>query len=247
MARHVCLLLSGMLVCSTALAQEVPSAVEVKGMKNPEMRSYRAVAAGLDAFDKHHALAPQVDQLRFRLAPTARNRGASVEGISMHIVGKGDPIEVPIGADGLYTIPRDEAARKDNADLILNRKKDLFEGRVEVRTPGLAPNVRRLGDIRLECLTTVAIIKEELPFLAVATINSLLLTRQWCSKPDFHWGVTTARRVNGAALVLGERRTAIEAYDHHLGVPTGDSNWPDDALIEIDFTQEHKPEAINDN
>jgi hypothetical protein len=238
MARPCSLLLAGILISTTALAQEPPNSVEVKGMKNPEMRSYRAVAAGLDAFDKHHALAPQVDQLRFRLAPTARNRGASVEGISMHIVGKGDPIEVPIGADGLYTIARDEAARKDNADLILNRKKDLFEGRVEVRTPGLAPNVRRLGDIRLECLTTVAIIKEELPFLAVAAINSLLLTRDWCNKPDFHWGVTTARRVNGAALVLGERRKAIEAYDHHLGGPTGERSWPDDALIEIDYAND---------
>lgn len=239
MARHLALLLAGVLAGSAAQAQEPERVVEVKGMKNPQLRSYRAVAAGLDAFDKHHALAPKADQLRFRLAPSYRNKGASVDGITMHIVGKGEPIAVPLDTNGLYTIPRSEAARKDNADLILNRKKDLFQGHAVVRTPGLAPNVRRLGDLRLECQATVAIVKEEIPFYLNAFLNGVLVSSDWCNTNDFEWEARDAQRLAGATLVWGERRLAIKVNDARFTVPVADRSWPDDALIELDYTLEN--------
>lgn len=236
MTRHLPLLLAALLAGSAAQAQEPPRAVEVKGMKNPQMRSYRAIVAGLDAFDKHHALAPAVDQLRFRLEPSAANKDAPVDGITMHIVGKGDPIAVPVDAGGLYAIPRDETARRDNADLILNRKKDLFEGRVVVRSPGLASNVRRVGDLRLECHATVAIIKEEIPFLVNTFINGVFGTTNWCGNSGFEWDMRADAPISAATLVSGEQRKALKVHGSHVDIPVGDRSWPDDALVELDYT-----------
>ena len=44
-----------------------PSTVHVNAVRNPELRKYKAILAGLEAFEKHHALAPRVPELRFRL------------------------------------------------------------------------------------------------------------------------------------------------------------------------------------
>jgi hypothetical protein len=235
-ARHLSLLLAALLAGSAAQAQEPPRSVEVKGMKNPQMRSYRAIVAGLDAFTKHHALAPAVDQLRFQLEPTQANKDPAVDGITMHIVGKGEPIAVPVDAAGLYTIPRDETARRDNADLILNRKKDLFEGRVVVRSPGLASNVRRVGDLRLECQATVAIVKEEIPFLVNTFINGVFGSTNWCATDGFEWDMRAGAPLSAATLVAGERRKALKVHGSHADMPVGDRSWPDDALVELDYT-----------
>lgn len=40
--------------------------VKVNGVRNPEMHTYRAIAAGLDTFDAKHALAPDAPQLLFQ-------------------------------------------------------------------------------------------------------------------------------------------------------------------------------------
>lgn len=238
MARYLPLLLAALLSGSAVQAQEPPREVEVKGMKNPQLRSYRAVFAGLEAFEKHHALAPKAEQVRFRLEPTYGNQGASADGITMHIVGKGEPIVAPRDADGLFTIPRDDAARRENADLILNRKKDLFKGQVVVLTPGLAPTVRRLGDLRLECKVTVAIVKEEIPFYLNAFVNGVFRSSDWCSTGEFEWDASNAQRLSGATLVSGERRLPMKVSGARFTVPVGDRSWPDDALVELELARE---------
>ena len=204
-------MLAGGAFSGAAQAQESPAVVEIKGMKDPQMRSYRAVAAGLDAFDKHHALAPKVGQLWFRIAPAPANKGASIEGITMRIVGEGEAIPVPIGADGLFVVPRNQAAHEDDADLVMNRKTGLFRTQVQVRTPGLKSNLRRLGDLRLECQATIAIVKKEAPFYIVALGNTVFLSTDWCNKEGLNWGIGTAARLDKATLVHGERRTALKA------------------------------------
>ena len=62
------------LAAGGTVAQDTTPSVEVQGVKNPDMKSYRAVVAGLDAFEEHHALAPTVPELRFRLAARATLR-----------------------------------------------------------------------------------------------------------------------------------------------------------------------------
>jgi hypothetical protein len=78
-------------------------------------------------------------------------------------------------------VPRSEAALDAGGELVLNQKRRNYRIVPEVRTPGLPDNVRRLGDLRLECKVMIAIAKEEIPLFWVLTLNSVLLTRDWCS------------------------------------------------------------------
>ena len=47
--------------------QAETGAVRVDAIRNPELRSYRAIVAGMDTFDRLHALAPAVPQLLFQV------------------------------------------------------------------------------------------------------------------------------------------------------------------------------------
>ncbi|TFW32352.1 hypothetical protein [Massilia horti] len=249
-------LLLGLALCGGAAAQdENMQQVQVDGIKNPEMKSYRAVWAGLDMFERQHELAPAAPQLRFRMrtnpaggtcigiCESSRSLAVEEQDLSLRIAGNEASIAVPISPDGLFTVPRNRAAYNENADLILNRKKGTYKFSAEVRTPDLPENVRRLGDLRLECKVQMAIIKEELPFWAVAMLNSILLTTDWCMKGELKgnyikFGFDSLMPIATATMTSGERSQKLEAKNRRFQVPLGDRSWPDDALIQLDYAQE---------
>lgn len=215
-----------------AMAQEVPQQVDVKGIKNPQMRAYRSVWAGLDAFDEHRALAPQADAVRFRIKPYAANKDGVIDGITLHIVGKGDAIAVPI-ADSQFTIARNQRAYDDNADLMFNHKRYLFKTFAEVRTPGVPSNARRLGDLRLECQVNVAMVKKEAPFYIVAAANALFMTTDWCKKLGIQMSVPT-EQLSKVTMVHGERKKNVALTELSMGALV-DQSWPDDTLVELEY------------
>ncbi|MYN03533.1 hypothetical protein GTP41_15660 [Pseudoduganella sp. DS3] len=240
-----------LLACAAAGtgAQEATPSVEVQGVKNPDMRSYRAVVAGLEAFEKHRALAPAVPELRFRLAPRSSAsveqdaaNAAAEEPLYLRIVGNGDPIPVPIAADGTFSVPRVQSAIDDDADLILNRKKGVLKGRPEVRTPGLPDNVRRLGDLRLECQVMVAIAKKEVGLMLTLFVNTVAMTSNWCDisvdKKKINFTFASLRMIDGAEMVDGERRKTLETGDFGFQVPLGEVEWSDNARIELRYAPE---------
>ena len=173
------LLLGCTLMSASAQASEAP-VVQINGMKNPQMHSYRAVVAGLDKFDKLHHLAPAVPEVRF-LFEMRGDRIAPDDAPVLRVAGDELSQYVPISTDGRVSVPRIQQAIDENASLIMNRKKGTYRIGVEVRSPGLPENVRRLGDWRLECGLVIAIAEHGLPFWVVAAGNSLLLTGNWCS------------------------------------------------------------------
>jgi hypothetical protein len=147
---------------------------------------------------------------------------------------------VPVSSDGWFTVPRSQAAYEQNADLVLNQKKGTYKFSVEVHTPGLPENVRRLGDLRLECKVELAIIKEEIPFWIVALGNSVLMTTDWCGKEKlgdepFKFGFTSLKPLLAATLVSGDRSQKLESGKRSYQVPLADRSWPDDALIQLEF------------
>lgn len=252
------------LLCGGAAAAQQDENVQkvpVNGVKNPEMKSYRAVWAGLRMFDKQHELAPAVPELQFRVLThegAARCigmcSGSSVrvpagEQFSLRIASDSNSIAVPVSPDGWFTVPRSQAAYDDNADLILNQKKGTYKLSVEVHTPGLPENVRRLGDLRLECKVQVAIIKEEIPFWVVALANSVLMTTDWCGKEKLgdeplKFGTASIKPLLAATLVHGERTQKLDSGKRSYQVPLGDRSWPDDALVKLEFAP---PESAGDN
>lgn len=220
-------------------SKEEMQVVAVNGMKKPDMRDYRKVWVGLDTFDDNRSMAPGAD-LHFRIVPKrSKKKTATLDGVTLKIIGDGDPLPIPIAADGLLTIPRSQEAYDSKAILLLNQKQGIFETMPDIRTPGLPVNVRRLGDLRLECKVLVAIVKEEIGFFEKAMINTLLLTTDWCTFKEMRLPIRTDKQVASATLVHGERRAEVE-MESSVGepiAPLGDKSWPDNTLIELKFVE----------
>lgn len=211
--------------------------VRVNAIKDPELKTYRAIAAGLDMFDDAHALAPKAPRLQFAVRD---RRGHTAPGAPLAVKLSADGFDLPLPLDAakLFVVPRDERAWDAKAELVVNRKRNAVRVAPYVRTPGLADNQYRLGDMRLECKVTVAIIKEEAPFWAVAMINTLLVSGDWCGffkTDDRHWSYDVPADITKATLWEGNRSKALEVDDRHVKLPLTDPAWSDDAIVEVEF------------
>jgi hypothetical protein len=215
-------------------ADEKAATVNVNAIKDPEMRSYRSIWAGLDAFDAQRALAPAAP-LRFRLLRPDGEPASAADGLALRLASDDGSVPVLVGADGMLDIARNQAAYDADATFILNRKSGQFSARPDIRTPGLPENVRRLGDLRLECRVTVAIVKEQINFLARAAINTLMLGSDWCAKKDMHVAFPAERELEGATISHRGRSLPLQLHGKSYMAPIGNPAWPDDALIALTF------------
>lgn len=221
-------------------ADDPMQAVEVQGVRNPEMRTYRSVLAGLDAFDEYRKLAPNAPPLSFRYRSN-KNGVPPESGLQLRITGKGDSTYINVAPDGEFIVPRIASAYDDDGDLILNRKAHTYRTDPVVRTPGLAPDVLRMGDLRLSCQVTVGIGKYELGFLRRTTVTGLLRTSDWCAFKGFKeyetmWSFPSPGRLRSAYVEEGNRSAKIEVTDMwRVPAPIGNPVWSDDALIHLEF------------
>jgi hypothetical protein len=222
--------------------------VHVNALKNPELHTYRAIAAGMDKFDQLHALAPAVPQLRFQV----EGRGGKVlagELPTARISADDFSIPLTLDQDARFSVPRSEAAYDAKAELVLNRKKNQARVVPWIRTPGLADNQVRLGDVRLDCQVKVAIAKEEMPFWVNGLVNSLMLTTDWCSwfkgetpkGGDRVWSQNAAAPLSAATMRDGERSMALKVKGKGYSMPIGDVSWSNDAVIEFEFAPPAAP------
>lgn len=211
--------------------------VHVSGIRNPELKRYRAMAAGLDEFDDYRALAPHARELRFKLRPRASAAPDAMDKLTLHITGDTVAIPVPIAADGSFVLPRSEAAEDENTDLMLNKKKGAFRWHADVRSLNVPAGTRRLGDLRLECRVMVAVAKEEMPLWVKLLVNSFLLTSDWCSVEKLQLSSRADAMITSATLVDGAVRKPLEISDEGMGfvAPLGERQFSDDARIEFEF------------
>jgi len=240
--------------CGLAYAQE---RVTVTALRNAVEKSYRKMIAGMDRFDKRHALAPAAS-LRFKLLP--RHRDTKMEDIRLEIVGESFTLPVEVAPDHTFTLQRDQRALKEDASVRPNRKAATMTWRSEIRTPGLPPNTRRLGDLRLECEVGME--------AGLVSNNATFLFRwlaggpQYCQRtsPEPLYLFFAERPVFSVALVSGARREVLSVdnlyaaasrnpdwraelpycdcevlVDRAYTLPLGDRSWPDDTLVEFEY------------
>ena len=214
--------------------------VLVNGTRNPELKPYRVMSAGLDAFDKYHALAPAAPDVRFKLRPVGGDPTVDMNGLTLRIAGNTTSIPLPLSEDHMFSLPRSSAATDEDADLVLNKKKGSYRWQPMIQSAGVPPGMRRLGDLRLECQVGVAVAKREMSFMERAFVATLLGSTEWCSSGKLNWGVATTRPVRSATLILGPRRVTFPVSDDRMGYTalTGDVTFPDDALIDIQFADD---------
>jgi hypothetical protein len=227
--------------------------VHVNGVRNPEMHSYRAISAGLDAFDEQHALAPNVPQLLFQARTrSGKQLGAALlkgvaatdgapgsEALGARLASDdGYSLPLALDDDGRFQVPRSQPAWDADAELRLSKKRSDVRVWPWVRSPGLADNQRRLGDIRLECQVFVAIAKKETPLHIVLLGNTLMLSTDWCGflkDQDRTWSAYASARLGAAVLRDGGRSTALRVKGQQFEVPLGDASWSNDAIVELAF------------
>lgn len=226
------------------------ASVHINAVKNPDLHSYRAVVAGLDKFDELHALAPAVPQLRFQIEGQ-RDNALDGEPLAVRIAADDFSIPLAIDQDRRFSVPRSQAAWDAKAEVLLNRKKRDARFETYVRSPGLADNQYRMGDVRLDCQVKVAIGKEEAPFWAIALGNSFLLTTDWCAwfkgetpkGVDRTWPRDAPARLSAATLRDGERKAALKVDGKTFLVPIGDTSWSNDAIVEVEYAFKAEPPA----
>jgi hypothetical protein len=224
-----------------------PGTVNVNGIRNPETHAYRAIVAGLDIFDARHALAPAVPQLLFQartrsgkpLAETLLKGAPGADALGARLAGDdGYALALALDEEGRFQVPRSQPALDADAELRLSRKQSDVRVWPYVRSPGLAANQRRLGDIRLECQVFVAIAKKEAPLHIVLLGNAVMLGSDWCGfmkDRERAWDVAMPAALSAAVLRDGGRTTALRVKGSRFEVPIGDQSWSNDAIVEVQF------------
>ncbi|MDB5929045.1 MAG: hypothetical protein JWR60_752 [Polaromonas sp.] len=239
-----------------------PVTVAAKANRDPVEKSYRKMVKGMDLFEQQRsALAPQA-ALRFKLLP--RRPDTDLNNIELAVVGSRVEFEVPIAPDHTFTLPRNPQALEENAQVIPNRKRQSMTWRTEIRTPGLPPNTRRLGDLRLECKVGMeAGLVSNSSNLVGQLVKSVLYTPAYCDGKAPLYLFFADRPVFSVALVNGERREILAIdklyanasddpnlpgdlpycdcevlVDRTYILPLGDRSWPDDTLVAFEFMED---------
>jgi hypothetical protein len=242
----------------SAYAQD-SDAVVINALRNPVIKSYRRMIAGMELFEKRHHLAPAAS-LRFKLLP--RNRATNMENIELQIAGDSFAAALDVTPDHTFVLQRHAVGLKEDASVVPNRKAGTMTWRAEIRTPGLPPNTRRLGDLRLECEVGMqAGLISIYPSFLLRLIDKLLPQGpEYCHRHEPRYLFFADRPLFGVTMVSGARREVLSVdmlyghaslepewkenlrycdcevlVDRTYYVPLGDASWPDDTLVEFEY------------
>jgi hypothetical protein len=226
-------------------AGAAPQSLSVTATRNPVDKSYRKMLRGMDLFERMHGVAP-IASLRFRLLP--RQQGTAMEGLE---------------ADLTFALTRMQKAFDEDASVRPNRKAGSLTWRADIRTPGLPPDTRRLGDLRLECEVGMEadLVSNGLPGFGQLA-NLLLRSTGYCRGSDVRYLFFADRALFGVTLAAGDRREVLPvdrlyagasagaiskadlAYcdcqvllDRAYYLPLGDPRWPDDTVVEFEYME----------
>jgi len=244
------------------LVRGQPATVKVQSTRDPVDKSYRKMIKGMERFERERALAPTAP-LRFQLLP--RLPTVDMTGISLRIAGDTVSVPVEVAPDNSFVLPRNEAALREDAAVVANRKTTSMTWRAQIITPGLPAGTRRLGDMRLECLVGVeaGLVSNSSPLFGWIA-NALTTPEQVCNSPDGNYLFFAERPVfsvrlraaNGAnervetlpfnmLYAGGEQSKADLQYcdcqvmlDRTFYAPIWDKSWPDDTLVEFEYMED---------
>ena len=235
-----------------------PVTISAKANRDPVEKSYRKMIRGMDLFEKQRGMSPNAS-LRFKLLP--RRRETDMNRIEMEVIGSTVAFEVPVAPDHTFTLERNQKAFDENAQVIPNRKAQTMTWRTEIRTPGLPPNTRRLGDLRLECQVGMEAGLVSNSTNVVGRLARVILdTPAYCDRKAPLYLFFSDRPLFSVVLVAGQRREILAIdklyaaasddpglnddlpycdcevlIDRTYVLPLGDRSWPDDTLVKFEY------------
>jgi hypothetical protein len=206
--------------------------IVVHGMRNPEGMVYSSFVAAQRAYEQNRHYAPDAPLL-FQM----KTHSGKLDGLRVTIAGENTLIPVPYDDKGLFTLLYDEAALQDKAVVMVDKKNGEIYWVPVIRSPGLAQDTLRLGDLRLYCRVKWALEKAD------ASIGTKMMTLMMggCNSSSF---ITLGLPQPGmrVRLVSNERQEVFPAdadKGHYVAhrtrwnPPFGDTAWPDDTRIEF--------------
>jgi len=251
--------LAAALLAACGAAQAADDAVVVTALRHPVSKSYDRMVAGMELFEQRRHLAPGA-ALRFKLLP--RKRETAMEGVKLEIAANSVGIPLEVAPDRTFALERNDAALKEKAKVVPNRKAGTMTWRADVRTPGLPPDRRRLGDLRLECEVGMkAGLISDYPPSFFGWLDELLPQGpSYCHRAEPRYLFFADRPIFSVTLVDGPRREVLSVDRLYAGasrdakwkkglrycdcealidrayfVPLGDASWPDDTRVELEY------------
>ncbi|MES2511052.1 MAG: hypothetical protein V4625_14065 [Pseudomonadota bacterium] len=234
--------------------------VAAKANRDPVEKSYRKMIRGMDLFEKMRSTSPNAS-LRFKLLP--RRKDTEMNNIMVEVLGNTVSFPVAVAADYTFALPRDAKAFEEDAVVQPNRKAQTMTWRTEIRTPGLPANVRRLGDMRLECEVGMEAGLVSNDRSIIGKIASAIADVGYCTRRDTRYLFFADRPLFGVTLSSGPRREVLPVeklyaaasvdkglkddlpycdcevlLDRTYFLPLGDKSWPDDTLVEFEYMED---------
>ncbi|KMN77190.1 hypothetical protein VK98_18900 [Chromobacterium sp. LK11] len=133
------------LLAAGAAAAEAPARPPALGKES--VYAYAELAQGRQTFDAFRSLAPGAE-LRYRLYPHPPRRDVALSWRD----GRGGKGAVKLAADRSFALEPLAGLERRKAQLVANLPFSELSWRPVVSSGGLPANVRRLGDLRLECM-----------------------------------------------------------------------------------------------
>ncbi len=235
-------------------------------LQDPVEKSYRRMVRGMDLFEREHARSPQ-GRLRFKLLP--RKRGVDLDRLELLVLGRTVEIPLAVAPDRTFELPRNQQAWDERAMVTPDRKALTMTWRAEVRTPGLPPGTRRLGDLRLECRVGMeAGLYSNSPSFITRIFSELSTTPAFCGSEGNRYLFFADRPIFGVTLESGSRHEMVPAarlwagaideadlarelpycdcevlLDRTYFLPLADAGWPDDTRVVFDYMEDrHAPQ-----
>lgn len=232
--------------------------IEVKALRQPVDKSYRRMVQGVALFEEMRALAPQAE-LRFKVLP--RKPSTDLQEVPLVIRGETVRVALELAPDQTFMLPRLPQAIREDAVVRSERRAQSLTWRAEVRTPGLPGHTRRLGDLRLECLVGMeAGLVSQYPSRIGRLLTLFEGASDYCGRPDPRYLFFAERPVFAVTLRHGARAAVLPVdrlygsvtagdapsaelehcdcealLDRAYALPLGDTSWPDDTRIEIEY------------
>jgi hypothetical protein len=243
------------LLSAAAAAQQT---IEITALRQPVDKSYRKMVKGMALFEARHALAPRAT-LRYKILP--RKPGTDLDGVGVQVVGERFKAPIAVATDHTFALARYQQALDEDAAVRSERKAQSLTWRADVRTPGVPPNTRRLGDLRLECLVGIeAGLVSQYPSLLGRLFDAVQNAADFCSRSYAPYLFFAERPLFAVTLRAGARRETLSVGQMYAGMahgrtarkdlpycdcealldrtyilPLGDRGWPDDTMVELEY------------
>ncbi len=204
------------------------SRVAVSNPKDPELRSYAQMLKGMKAYNEKQQFAPD-SELYFILIPKLKS--INVQDVTMRLASDDASINIAIDSAGKFTLPFIEQNKDDEYDLILNIPKGRFLIRPYVKSVKLPDDVKRLGDLRLECEVRWAIEKQDVS-LVFRTYVNLLSSGNPCTSRYVRVGFYAQPGVDSITLDTPKEKFSFKvSAAQTYSFPLWDTELSDDGLI----------------